>query len=252
MSEITNPNVKPPSNLDALKAKIRALGAVTVQSGATEAEALTAAKKARELTDKYQIEMGPEKLKEIGVVRKYIRIERDEYLFYRQIWNALDAFCEIQTLINNKGEFRSQPQITLLGLETDIDLGIYLIESLNRFAITGAKDYVNLSKLTNKLDRANTQTIRRSYIIGCGTKIRDRLWSLKKERDTPIVLSSSTSLALLDKGTLIKEKMKTWYPKLGKAGPYKGASNLKAFAEGHKYGDKANLSRPLENNSTKK
>ena len=55
---------------EKLLARIKALFSKTTEAGATEAEELAATEKARELIEKYQLDMGAEELKREGFVKK--------------------------------------------------------------------------------------------------------------------------------------------------------------------------------------
>ena len=60
---------------EKLLARIKALFSKTTKSGATEAERHAAAEKARELIEKYQLDMGAEELKKEGFVKKNIGMD---------------------------------------------------------------------------------------------------------------------------------------------------------------------------------
>src|SRR5215467_2386473 len=81
-------------DMDRLRAKIRALFAKTIEAGATEAEAMTAAAKARELIDKYQVDMSivEEMVRDILVFASTL-----EFAIARRLMHGIEAYCEVQT-----------------------------------------------------------------------------------------------------------------------------------------------------------
>jgi hypothetical protein len=111
---------------EKLLTRIRALFAKTTETGATEAEELAAAEKARELIEKYQIDLGAEELKRDGFVKKAIDMETVHFTFARFILDAIDKFCEVRCWYTTFGS----PQIVVFGLASDVELAAYLIESL--------------------------------------------------------------------------------------------------------------------------
>jgi hypothetical protein len=70
---------------EKLLARIKALFSNTTGAGATEAEELAAAEKARELIEKYQVDMGAEELKKEGFIQKTLHMESSRLAFARRI-----------------------------------------------------------------------------------------------------------------------------------------------------------------------
>src|SRR5262249_9194530 len=116
---------------DKLLARIKALFAKTTEAGCTEAEALTAVAKARELIEKHQIDLGAEELKKEGFDQQNIDMDKTRLAFARRILHGIEKFCEVKTWL-------CLGDIVVIGLRSDAEFAEYLINSLTTFAIAGA------------------------------------------------------------------------------------------------------------------
>jgi Protein of unknown function (DUF2786) len=101
-----------------LLARIKALFSKTTKSGATEAEELAAAEKARELIEKYQLDMGAEELRKEGFVTKAIDMEIAHFTFARRILHAINKFCEVKSWYITLGG----RTVEAFGLASDVEL----------------------------------------------------------------------------------------------------------------------------------
>ena len=127
------------TNRQKLLARIRALFSKTVANGATEAEELAATKKARELIEQYQIDLGAEELKREGFTMKNIELEHANFTFARRIMLGIDRFCEVKSWYETWGV---KPVVTVFGLASDAEFAVYLIKHLTMFAVSGADLHV--------------------------------------------------------------------------------------------------------------
>jgi Protein of unknown function (DUF2786) len=234
---------------EKLLAKIRALLAKTVEAGATEAEELAAAEKARALLEQYQLDLGAEQLKREGFVQKCIEFDAVRFTFARRIMCAIDAFCEVKTWYVTFG--RSRVQMEILGLASDAEFAAYLIESLTNFALAGATMHVATARkmaiaLGSPLDAAQSREERRSYLIGCASRIGARLHELERQRRFRAARPGSCrALVEIDKPDLIRAEMERLEIRLHSGSYVTGAGHSGAFAAGSAHGDKASFGRPV-------
>jgi hypothetical protein len=92
----------------------------------------------------------------------------------------------------------------------------------------------------------NSKGLRRSYLLGCATRISERLKELIAERAKQAAKpSGSTALVKIDKAALIKAEMKRLDIHLC-AGSYSASvAESGSFAAGSERGSKASFGRPI-------
>ena len=230
-----------------LLSRIKALFSKTTDSGATEAEELAAAEKARELIEKYQLDMGAEELKKEGFVKKSIDMEAARFAFARRILLAIEYFCEVKCWYMTYGG----PQVVVFGLASDVELAAYLIESLTTFSLGGADLHIAVERkmaiaLGTPMTAAETRGCQRSYLLGCANRISVRLRELARQRNTQNARPGSYgALIKLDKPALIEVEMERLDIRLSCGSPLTGASDGGSFAAGSAHGAKASFGRPV-------
>jgi hypothetical protein len=235
-------------NREKVLATIKALLAKTVEAGATEAEEMAAAEKARELIDKYQLDLGAEELKREGFVQRTIKLEHLEFAFARRITRGINAFCEVKTWTDT---YTSGYSLFVLGLASDADLAAYLVRSLTTFAMGGANIHIAAQRkmaiaLGSPMTAATSRDANRSYLLGCAERINSRLCEMAAERKAKAVKPrSSRALVTLDKKALISAEMERCGIRLQAGSALTGASDGSSFAAGSAHGAKATLGRPV-------
>jgi hypothetical protein len=232
---------------EKLLARIKALFSKTTKSGATEAEELAAAEKARELIEKYQLDMGAEELKKEGFVKKNIGMDAARFTFARRILNAIDKFCEVKTWYITYGG----RVITVFGLASDVELAAYLIESLTTFSLSGADLHIATERkiqiaLGTPMTATETRECHRSYLLGCANRISIRLREMAQQRRSQTAKPGSYgALITLDKPTLINAEMECLHIRLASGSCLTGASDRSSFGAGSAHGAKASFGRPV-------
>jgi hypothetical protein len=171
------------ANHEKLLARIKALFSKTIEAGATEAEALASAEKARELIEKYQLDMGAEELKKEGFVEKSINMETARFAFARRILHAIEKFCEVKCWYMTDGGRK----VEVFGLASDVELAAYLIESLTTFTLAGADLHIAVERkmaiaLGTPLTSAQSRQAHHSYLVGCANRISVRLREMAQQR----------------------------------------------------------------------
>lgn len=228
-------------------ARIKALFSKTTKAGATEAEELAAAEKARELIEKYQIDLGAEELKKEGFIEKRIQMERRTFAFARRILRGIDAFCEVSCY---SWKYQGQ-QVAAFGLLSDAEFAAYLIENLTSFGIAGADIYIAVERKTaialgTPMTAAQVSNAYRSYLIGVADRITMRLLDLARQRQTGAGSGSNRALISLDKPALVKAEMERLGIRLHGARSSVRVSDLDLFSAGSAHGAKASFGRPVE------
>src|SRR6266536_3504047 len=172
-------------NREKLFTRIRALFSKTVEAGATEAEAMAAAEKARALLEKYQLDLGAEELRQEGFVRKAVKLDALGSYFGRLISSALQEFCDVKIWYNVPNTAKARialryetpaTEIEIFGLASDVELAEYLLGSLAGFALAGANVHVAAERkmafaLATSLGAAQIKELHRSYLFGCANRI---------------------------------------------------------------------------------
>jgi hypothetical protein len=231
---------------DKLFARIKALMAKTVEAGCTEAEALAFAEKARELIERYQIDLGVEEIKREGFITKAIDIVPLRFAFARRILLAINEFCEVRTWYMMF--FR---KIEILGLRSDAEFAAYLIESLTNFALAGADMHVAVERKRalargEPLTSAQSREARRSYFVGCAYRVSQRLREMAAQRKAQAARPGSHgALVVLDKRHLVQAEMDRLGIKLRSGSSLTGGRDHGAFAAGAAHGAKATFGRPV-------
>jgi hypothetical protein len=238
------------TNQDKLLARIKALLSKTVEAGATEAEEMTSAAKARELIEKYQLDLGAEELRREGFVRKTIEAESVRFAFARRILLAINEFCEVKTWTEG---FRGiiPTRICVLGLASDAEFAGYLIESLANFALAGAGLHVAAARkmaiaVAAPMTAAESREAYRSYLLGCANRISLRLREMARQRKAQMPSAGSYgALIQLDKPALIDAEMDRLGIHLRKGSGLTGGGDRGSFEAGQKHGAKASFGRPV-------
>lgn len=114
-----------PTTLQSIAAKIRALLARTTQSGCTEAEALAAANKAKELLDKYQLDVGELGLREEGVEMREWPSD--------PVGATVGLARAIAQFTNTRAVRPKQSAVAFIGIRSDVDFAEWLCLSLETF-----------------------------------------------------------------------------------------------------------------------
>lgn len=164
---------------------IRALQAKTVEHGATEAEALAAAAKVKELMDRYEIdELTEEEVIGEGAIRMWW--VADNVYEAETIWGCLASigkFTDTKLYWDISNKHQEVKPLGVMGLRSDIDFALYLLNTLSAFGLGGAA-------LQPFHDRS-------LYLRGYSTGINERLLKLIQDRDEKV--STGRALVVVNK-----------------------------------------------------
>ena len=220
---------------DAIVSRVRALLAKTVENGATEAEAIAAASKARELMDRYNCTLTDLEIAEEPVVKTEIdrpnarRMAAVDYCL-----SAIAKFCDCKTWYSI-GETR---RVVFFGHRNDTDMAGYLYQMI----ATAIKSELDLfQRRQGYRDRKETS----SFQVGMAVRIADRLRAMSGERQPAVKTASGTALVLV-KTAAVDQAFAKLGLRFGAArsmGMSTGSSG--AYNAGKAAGDRVNLSRPV-------
>jgi hypothetical protein len=217
--------------------RIRALLSKTVENGCSEAEALAAALKARELLDAYQLELSDVELEAEGIIQDTAEKAEDRQTNVQwELGGAVADFCEV------RGWFQSVPRggkriCTFHGLRSDVEFARWLIKALEVFVWQQADAYA-----LQEPGRA----ARRSFVLACCGRIRERLQLETDLRHLkPAMVSSTGRSVALAKKAIVTREFEKLNLKLRVSSLGCGGGSDAAAAAGRAAGGKAGFGRPV-------
>jgi hypothetical protein len=164
-----------------------------------------------------------------------LHVVRDPHKIAQKLSYHVGLFTETKVWMYGKKD------IKYAGLRCDVDFAIWLIQTLSRFVQAELKSYM-WSNGYQKLDAANKRAVVNGFVIGCVSRINERLGEMVERRKTVV----NSNALVIAKQALIDEVMagirlnKSNRRKRGKM-IYSGA-----FDAGKMSGDKASFGRPVE------
>lgn len=235
-----------------LAAKIRALLAKTVDNGCTEAEAMSAASKAKQLMDEYQIDLDEAGLEAEGFVRGTAEGAEKRKL-NAQDWlaNAISEYCEVKSWRTAVGGFysgRAKYRYVFFGLRSDVEFANWLLKALEAFCWQRADDYAVQTGEGDYLSKRN-------FVMGCASRISQRLREQVAARKVQNQHTATGKSLVIVKSAMVKRE----FDKLGlrlrtasRSGGYRSGGSAGAHAAGRAAGDRASFGRPVNGGSAPK
>lgn len=158
--------------------RIRALLAKTTENGCTEGEAMAAMEKARELMDRYQLDLGAVGIEEEGVIRAFAQRKAYRHMQIKdRIANAIASFCDCKVWLDRD----ANRQITFLGLRSDAQFATWLLDSLDGFIRMSVAEYMVRAGFSMPT-RSRRWQAEKAFILGAVTRISERLDKLTADR----------------------------------------------------------------------
>lgn len=229
------------TELERVKARIRALASRTVERGCSEAEALAAAQKVGELLEVYGLSMSEVELRQEACVQRQVTFAGPRVQALRLI------FLSIIGLTETKGWTSGRYNFVVFGLEPDVLMADYLLH-----VAAGAVDHeeaVFRASPAYQRSRATPQSRLRSFRYGFAERVCQRIDELAAHRRateetarTPA--TTGTSLVLV-KERLIEEGFRGLGVRLRTSYASRTVRDRSAFRHGVEAGDRMNLERPV-------
>lgn len=232
----------------AAKERIAKLLNMTTMRGASESEALSAAKKAGKLMSFYDIEINEIGIGDSSCVSNTCRMQRFG------AWNIgtslavyIAKFCDCKVWRNWSEEYedgKKQPEFTFFGFSQDVEFAVYFMEMLSA---TIKSDCEAFSRSKECLENGNhPQSNKRSFMIGMESRLRDRIIKLTKEKKETVRDATGTSLVPVK-----QEKIKEEFDDLGiklrnTRGHRPRVNSQSAYKAGRKAGKNVSLGRGVK------
>jgi hypothetical protein len=215
----------------SLAAKIRALLSKTVENGATEAEAASAARKARQLMDDHQLSLSETELREEGVARMRTMFPgRIERLIADRLCRPISAYTETKFWSTS-----GRTVIEAMGLKSDIIFAEWLLPTLVAIVFRDAQAYAR-----QRRDRS----LRLSFAYGAVERIAERM--MQEVRNRKAQQTGTGTGLVVAKGAMIAAEMKALGLHLqNRDGQFELLDNT-ARHQGALAGDKVRWDKPIE------
>jgi hypothetical protein len=231
-------------------AVIRALLAKTTAAGATEAEALAAAAKAREFMDKFHIEQGDLGMKEEGTAKADRRDTKYRSMnLSDRISLAVAKYCDCRA-------WGVTGRTTFFGLKSDAEFASWLQDSLEAFVRTAAKEFMARWQPIGFNPKARWQA-EKAFVVGACARIAQRLSAETKARKDAMAAAQAsgktgTSLVVV-KDAIVQAGFQALGLKLSNGRSHRTTvGDRGAYDAGRSAGDRASFGRPLGGSSLRR
>lgn len=212
--------------------KIKSLLAKTVQNGCTEAEAMLALDKAKELMDEYTVTETDLAFDEPCEVNTEPKNDPDD--IRSRLSMAVGAFCACRGFKNGF------ERIAYVGLFSETVFAHWLLDTLEEFVRRECRNWLAANPSKYRVRRLET----RGFIHACSDRIAELLYQLARERHQP-----GTDL-VVKKNALIEVTLKNAGIKLRDQFRLRWV-NVAAERAGAKAGNTATFDKPVNENSEK-
>jgi Protein of unknown function (DUF2786) len=227
---------KPSSNREAALNRIRALQAKTVENGATEEEAMSAAKKAGELMDKYGIESTEAELRDESCVQGVHGAERLKMHESQWVAATLARYCGVKV-------WKNRAKLTFFGLPVDVEIATFLMRVIEGAMNRSWKEFQKSEGYDMHALVFTTRQNRLSFMDGMATRINQRLEQMLKDREAEHHNTMTGTSLVVVKNAIVTEQFAKLGMKLGKAkAKHYAMGSAAAYGAGKAAGDKVNLS----------
>lgn len=234
------------SNLESIRAKVRALLAKTVDAGCTESEAMAAAAKAGELMALYQITATETEVK----AERCITVVIDGGSGRSPTVDVIPAvarFCDCRVWSTKTPCWTRGARATytvkysLFGLPDDAHLAEYLIRAVG----SAMRSEVAAFKLTPEYQRAYAaRTASTSFLHGMSSRVAARLDEMRRARN-PASGAPGQAMVVV-KNAVVREQFAALGLRLTKRAPVTRTNgDARAFGAGMEAGNRVSLNRPL-------
>ena len=225
-----------------IEAKVRALLAKTEDAGCTEAEARAAAEKARQLIERHQIELGPERVREIGAVIRYSTPYNRRSV--GRFWNIAAPVQKLYetTVFRRSRRHGAEAMLGAIGTPEDVEATICLFDLL---LATEAREWATFQRSLSYMDEIDDglapATIRASFRDGFIHRFQQRVDELLAERQRAAASGTGTALVVVKKQLIVAAIQEAGL-KLGAA---VSASAVTRSRGGHAAGVRAGSAAPI-------
>ena len=222
--------------------KVRALFAKTVDAGCTEDEAISAAAKAGDLMDQYDLTQS-----EVDLEREQSSIDPEGKVWGKkkahESWMAVSAVGRFTNCTGYRDNKHADVECVFIGFPQDREVAFYLMELIKNCMEMSFRQYLNSSE---RPEYVHGRTLRASFMRGMVARIAVRLNVMTAARKRA-KQSSSTALVVLKDQLVIKRMNELGIHVRGISSNYQGSTA--AHAAGREAGNKVNLTTGLGGNA---
>jgi hypothetical protein len=204
-----------------------------VDNGATEAEALVAAKKAAELLDKHNLTISDLEFKKTEGVIEDFKMKATRSTTVSKAATIIAEFTDTIVWLSRRAE---AVYLSYLGAPEDAKVAVYLTDIISRAMKTEWRTY----------RAANPGAVRGQFINGMAYRLQERLREIKAARNQ--VSSDGTALVPL-KRDMCAQWLADRGITLGQAKVRRSAEDAASYYAGFDAGDRVQLSDGIESNN---
>jgi hypothetical protein len=237
-----------PQELDKIIARIRALLDKTTNNGATEAEALSAAEKARELMAKYQVTLTDAEIRKSKIILEtFDRSQALQTTAADYCVKGIENLCGVRIWFHTRterslfGEEHRVRLLAILGAKADMEFAHWLYEMIDEAIDHEADNFRRTFGYKSSQSKARSLS---SFQAGMATRINHRLIDMANQAKN-IKSTSGTALVVV-KDEMLNQAMSDMNIHLRRLNIAKSTSDGNAYAAGIDEGEKVNLNRPLK------
>ncbi|HEY2133852.1 MAG TPA: DUF2786 domain-containing protein [Acetobacteraceae bacterium] len=228
------------TELDRVKARIKALTEKTVSNGCTEAEAMAAADMVGRLLERYALSMAEIEIRQARCVQVEIPIGGKRRRPIDGCVTAIARFCDCKVWLARRAE---GAHYVFFGFDADIALAGYLFAMIDRAMTT---EVLAFRRANPRLAGADLRTASASFQHGMAARLGSRLEAMHAEREASMAAQRSTGTALIVvKHRVVEEAFRETSIRLVSSGHLGGRRMNAAFRHGLAAGDRVNLNRPV-------
>ena len=227
------------SELNRVKARIKALAEKTISNGCTEAEAMAAAEMVGRLLERYALTMDEIEVREERCAQVNVQIGGQRRRPVDCCVTAIARFCDCKVWFSRT---EAGATYVFFGVEADTSLAAYLLEVIDRAIRT------EVASFRGRCQRLKGAALRRallSFQHGIAMRVAERLDDMQRSRDADSTeqRSTGTSLMLL-KHQVVEEAFQETGIRLVSGGGLRQRVNA-AFRHGVEVGNRVSLDRPV-------
>ena len=220
---------------EAVSKRIRALLSKTIENGATEAEALAAATKARELMDRYRLSMTDVEIQSEPVIQELDdRPNKRRYAAADYAAHGICAYCGVRSWLRREHQATRR---VWLGFKPDVEMAKYLYAMIDS---TIKQELATFQSQRGYKDRGETS----SFQLGMAIRINERLHDMAKQLE-PIAKTATGTALVVVRNAVVNAAYAQLHLKFGAASRGMSLRSSSAYSAGKAAGERANLSRPL-------
>lgn len=240
------------SEIDRVKARIRALTEKTVQNGCTDAEAFAAAEMVGKLLDRYMLTMNEVQIRDEICVQARVAMAGRRRGAIDGCVPAIGRFCHCIVWLD-QGQTGTEPSDPIVkhyvyfGFDADVQMAVYL------YRIIEAAIVAETARFKQSRPHLKGQSLRlatRSFQHGLVGRVDDRLEALHLERETARQAAAGQGTALvLVKQSVVADAFRETKIKLRTRSVSVISIDRRAYAAGEEAGARINLDRPVTDQS---